>query len=145
MTKKLHFFYTSGQILYKSTLGHASYDLYTSSHMQILPEQRVKIPTELYLKMPVGYLGEIRPLSSQHSLKKELLIVPTFIDSTYIDAVFIIAMNLKNVMLELQPGDKVAQMVINSYESFSCMQVSDPSALEKTERGEGGFGHTGSQ
>ena len=105
------------------------------------PMKRSLIPTGLYMELPVGYEAQIRPRSGL-ALKKGISIVnsPGTIDADYRGEIGIILINLSEADFVVNDGERICQMVINKVEAISWSEVS---SLEESERGEGGFGHTG--
>lgn len=109
--------------------------------MVLKPLGRQLIGTGLFLELPEGVEAQIRPrsgLAFQHGLT--VLNGPGTIDSDYRGEVKVLIINLGNKEVEIHPGDRIAQMVINKYERVSMQEVSD---LSTTARGPGGYGHTG--
>lgn len=107
------------------------------------PHERILIPTGLHIALPVGYEAQIRPRSGL-ALKKGItcLNTPGTIDSDYRGDVGVILINLGKDSVRINPGERIAQMVINKYEKAVLNPVA---SLDETERGEGGFGHTGTK
>lgn len=107
----------------------------------IKPLDRKLIPTGLHISLPEGYEAQIRPRSGL-AIKKGITVIntPGTIDPDYIGDVGVILVNISNEDFVVQPGDRIAQMVINKFEQAEFEIVEK---LDKTERGEGGFGHTG--
>lgn len=105
------------------------------------PLERRLIPTGLYMELPDGYEAQIRPRSGL-ALKKGISIVntPGTIDADYRGEVGIILINMSNEDFVVQDGERICQMVINKVEKISWTEVV---SLEVSERGAGGFGHTG--
>lgn len=105
------------------------------------PKERVLVPTGLYIQLPDGYEAQIRPRSGL-ALKKGITVLnsPGTIDADYTGEVGIILINLSNEPFTIKSGERIAQMVISTY---NVIQWDDVEALTKTERGDGGFGHTG--
>lgn len=107
----------------------------------VQPFQRVLIPTGLYIELPEGYEAQIRPrsgLAIKHGLT--VLNSPGTIDADYRGEVKIILINLSHDEFEIKNGERIAQMIISRHETAQWQEVE---ILEKTKRGEGGFGHTG--
>lgn len=106
------------------------------------PLQRVLVPTGLYIEVPVGYEAQIRPRSGL-ALKKGISVLntPGTIDADYRGEVRIILVNLSQESFQINDGDRIAQMVISSHVQA---QLEEVEVLSETERGAGGFGHTGS-
>ena len=105
------------------------------------PMERSLIPTGLFMELPEGYEAQIRPRSGL-ALKKGISIVnsPGTIDADYRGEIGIILINLSDVDFVVNDGERICQMVINKVETISWSEVG---SLEDSERGEGGFGHTG--
>ena len=107
----------------------------------IKPLDRKLIPTGLHIALPEGYEAQIRPRSGL-VIKNGITIIntPGTIDPDYTGDVGVILVNISNEDFVVQPGDRIAQMVINKFEQAEFKVVEE---LDETERGEGGFGHTG--
>lgn len=107
----------------------------------ILPMQQVLVPTGLYMELPSGYECQIRPRSGL-ALKKGISVLnsPGTIDADYRGEIGIILMNFSQEPFVVNNGDRICQMVIKEYVKANWEEVDD---LEETERGAGGFGHTG--
>lgn len=105
------------------------------------PLQRALIPTGLRMALPAGYEAQIRPrsgLALKHGIT--LLNTPGTIDADYRGEIGIIMINLGQEPFVVNDGERIAQMVIARYEQAEFTEVT---VLDETERGEGGFGHTG--
>lgn len=104
---------------------------------------RKLIPTGLHIALPEGYEAQVRPRSGL-ALKKGIscLNTPGTIDADYRGEVGVILVNLSREDFVVQPGERIAQMVINKFEQAEFEVVEE---LDKTERGEGGYGHTGTK
>lgn len=107
------------------------------------PMQRCLVPTGLYIALPAGFEAQIRPRSGL-ALKKgiTLLNAPGTIDADYRGEIGVIVMNCSDTEFVIEDGERIAQMVIARYETVEWQPVSE---LDDTERGAGGFGHTGRQ
>lgn len=105
------------------------------------PLQRCLVPTGLYIALPEGYEAQIRPRSGL-ALKKgiTLLNTPGTIDADYRGEIGVIMVNLSDADFVIEDGERIAQMVIARYEKAQWQEVTE---LGETERGAGGFGHTG--
>lgn len=105
------------------------------------PLQRCLVPTGLYIALPEGFEAQIRPRSGL-ALKKgiTLLNTPGTIDADYRGEIGVIVINLSAEDFIIEDGERIAQMVIARYEQAEWQKVE---VLEDTERGAGGFGHTG--
>lgn len=107
----------------------------------IKPLDRALIPTGLHIALPEGYEAQIRPrsgLAIKHGIT--CLNTPGTIDADYRGDVGVILVNLSHDDFVVQPGERIAQMIIGKFEQVAWDEVE---VLEETERGEGGFGHTG--
>jgi dUTP pyrophosphatase len=102
---------------------------------------RKLIPTGLYIALPEGYEAQVRPRSGL-ALKKGITVLntPGTIDVDYRGEIGVILVNLSSEDFVVQPGERVAQMVINKFEQAEWKLVE---VLDNTERGEGAYGHTG--
>ncbi|MBC9933901.1 dUTP diphosphatase [Chitinophaga qingshengii] len=109
--------------------------------LTLQPLERVLVPTGLFMELPVGYEAQIRPRSGL-AFKQGLSIPnsPGTIDADYRGEIKIIMINLSNEPQTIQPGDRIAQMIIAPYVQAVMQPVE---VLNETVRGEGGFGHTG--
>lgn len=127
------------------TEGSAGVDIYANikNTIVIKPFERVLIPTGFFIELPNGYEAQIRPRSGL-ALKKGLTLVnsPGTIDNDYRGEIGIIMINLSQEEQIIEPADRIAQMVITRYSCASFVKVD---TLEDTERGEGGFGHSGNK
>lgn len=105
------------------------------------PLDRVLVPTGLYMELPHGYQCEIRPRSGL-ALKKGITVLntPGTIDADYRGEIGIILINLSNEPFVINNGERICQMVIMNYTKVDWVEVEE---LNDTERGAGGFGHTG--
>lgn len=105
--------------------------------------ERVLIPTGLHIALPDGYEAQIRPrsgLAIKHGIT--CLNTPGTIDADYRGDVGVELVNLSKNDYTVQPGERIAQMIINKFEKAKFNPVEK---LDETERGEGGFGHTGNK
>ncbi|WP_321425245.1 dUTP diphosphatase [uncultured Bacteroides sp.] len=102
---------------------------------------RCLVPTGLYIALPEGYEAQIRPRSGL-AIKKGVTVLnsPGTIDADYRGEICIILVNLSADEFVIEDGERVAQMVIARHEQAQWEQVD---VLDETERGAGGFGHTG--
>ena len=125
------------------TKGSAGMDMRAmlSEPVILKPLQRALIPTGLYIELPDGYEAQIRPRSGL-AFKKGLSILnsPGTIDSDYRGEIKILLINLSNETAVVNTGERIAQMIISKYEKIAFEEVDN---LSDTERGAGGFGHTG--
>jgi len=127
------------------TAGSAGMDLraWLTEVVTLQPMERKLIPTGLYMALPVGYEAQIRPRSGM-AIKKGLSMVntPGTIDSDYRGEIMVAIINLSTEPQTIEDGERIAQMVIARYEQISWQQTE---TLDETERGAGGFGHSGTK
>jgi len=105
------------------------------------PLERKLIPTGLFIELPAGYEAQIRPRSGL-AIKKGVTVLnsPGTIDADYRGEICVILINLSNDDFLIEDGERICQMVIAAHEQAEWNQVE---VLNETERGAGGFGHTG--
>jgi dUTP pyrophosphatase len=109
--------------------------------IHLRPLERTLIPTGLYIELPLGYEAQVRPrsgLAAKHGIT--VLNTPGTIDADYRGEIKVILVNLSNEPFEIVNGERIAQMVISTHVQAQWEQVE---VLTETERGAGGFGHTG--
>jgi len=111
--------------------------------LTLLPLQRELIPTGLFLEMPLFYEAQVRPRSGL-AIKQGLTCLnsPGTVDSDYRGELKVILINLSNEEQVINPGDRIAQMVFQKIEFATLHEVD---SIDETERGHGGFGHSGKQ
>lgn len=128
-----------------STTESAGMDVraFLSEPVIIQPSERVLIPTGLYIELPHGYECQIRPRSGL-AIKKGITVLntPGTIDADYRGEIGIILINLSNEPFIVNDGERLCQMVFKSYTKADWVVVKE---LDETQRGSGGFGHTGLQ
>lgn len=109
--------------------------------INLKPLERKLIKTGLFIELPEGYEAQIRPRSGL-AYKKGISILnsPGTIDADYRGEIGVILVNLSNENFIVNDGERICQMVISKHETINWNEVE---ILEKTSRGEGGFGHTG--
>ncbi|MCI4670644.1 MAG: dUTP diphosphatase [Bacteroidia bacterium] len=134
---------SSNPLPHYATAGSAGVDLYANNDEPITLSslERTLVPTGLYMELPLGFEAQIRPrsgLAIRHGIS--LVNTPGTIDSDYRGEIKIIMVNLSKEDFTIQKGERIAQMVITRHEQVSWKEVSD---LSDTDRGSGGFGHTG--
>lgn len=107
----------------------------------IKPMQRTLVPTGLFMEIPVGYEGQVRPRSGL-AIKSGITVLnsPGTIDADYRGEIKVILINLSDSDFVINSGDRIAQLVIAKCEQMEVVEVE---VLTETERGAGGFGHTG--
>ena len=110
-------------------------------HIVLKPLQRCLVPTGLFLALPEGYEAQVRPRSGL-ALKKGVTVLnsPGTVDADYRGEVGVILINLSAEEFVIEDGERIAQMVIARHEQVTWEEVE---ILSETERGAGGFGHTG--
>ncbi|MBQ7211121.1 MAG: dUTP diphosphatase [Muribaculaceae bacterium] len=126
-----------------ATISSAGMDLRASlaEPVTLRPLERRLIPTGLRIELPQGYECQIRPRSGL-ALKHGISIVnaPGTIDADYRGEIGVILINLSDVDFVVNPGERICQMVVAPYTRVSWKQTDE---LGATDRGEGGFGHSG--
>lgn len=126
------------------TVNSAGMDLRAylpDGELVIKPMQRALVPTGLFMEIPVGYEGQVRPRSGL-AIKSGITVLnsPGTIDADYRGEVKVILINLSDADFVIKSGDRIAQLVIAKHEQPDVVEVQ---TLSETERGAGGFGHTG--
>lgn len=126
-----------------STVCSAGMDLRANLENPVVlkPFQRALIPTGLFMALPEGYEAQVRPrsgLALKHGIT--VLNTPGTIDADYRGEIGVILVNLGQDDFVVNDGERIAQMVIAKYEQVELLSVD---VLDETERGAGGFGHSG--
>ncbi|TRZ69658.1 MAG: dUTP diphosphatase [Bacteroidetes bacterium] len=125
------------------TVASAGMDLRANLPEDVLmkPLERALIHTGLFIELPVGYEAQVRPRSGL-AIKKGVTVLntPGTIDADYRGEVIVILVNLSAEDYWVHDGDRIAQMIISRHEKAEWEEVIE---LKETERGAGGFGHTG--
>ena len=128
-----------------ATTGSSGLDIRANTPTPIIlqPLERALIPTGLFLEIPQGYEAQIRPRSGL-AIKQGITCLnsPGTIDADYRGEIQVILINLSNQTQTINHGDRIAQMVFCKVEQVLLTPVQ---IINQTERGEGGFGHTGKQ
>jgi dUTP pyrophosphatase len=126
-----------------ATAGSSGMDIraFLTSSVDVHPLQRVLIPTGLFIELPDGYEAQIRPRSGL-AIKQGITCLnsPGTVDADYRGEIKVILINLSNEIVTIHSGDRIAQMVIQKVEKISWIATE---IITETQRGEGGFGHTG--
>lgn len=125
------------------TLHAAGMDLRANIEavVSLKPLERKLVPTGLYIELPEGFEAQIRPrsgLAYKHGIS--IVNAPGTIDADYRGEIGVLLVNLSDQVFEINPGDRIAQMVVARHEKVEWKQVE---SLAETSRGDGGFGHTG--
>lgn len=141
------------KIINDSPYGQPSYETHSAAGMDVRaniqepvtlgPLERRLIPTGLRIQLPQGYECQIRPrsgLALKHGIS--LVNTPGTVDADYRGEIGIIVINLSNEPYTITPGERIAQMVIKEYVHVKWEPVA---RIDETERGAGGFGHTGTE
>jgi dUTP pyrophosphatase len=126
-----------------ATAGSAGMDLQANitAPIHLEPLERKLIPTGLHIALPQGYEAQIRPrsgLAIKHGIT--CLNTPGTIDADYRGEIQVILINLSNTIQTIEPGTRIAQMVVQAVTQVQWMPVT---ILDATDRGQGGFGSTG--
>lgn len=126
-----------------STEASAGMDLRANleNDMILKPLERCMVPTGLFMEIPVGYEAQIRPRSGL-AIKKGITVLnsPGTIDADYRGEVCIILVNLSNETFVIKDGERICQMIVAKHEKVDWVNVE---ILMDSNRGAGGFGHTG--
>ena len=126
-----------------ATPGSAGMDIRANLQgpLTLQPLQREMVPTGLFIELPDGYEAQVRPRSGLANKQGiTCLNSPGTVDSDYRGEIKVILINLSNQEQTIQHGDRIAQMIISKVERAKLVLVHQ---LNETQRGEGGFGHTG--
>jgi dUTP pyrophosphatase len=128
-----------------ATPGAAGMDVraYLQEPVVLKPLQRTLVPTGLFVELPEGYEIQMRPRSGM-ALKHGITLAntPGTIDADYRGEIGVILINLSDTEFTINPGERICQMVVSTYIQIEWEAVD---AISDTERGEGGFGHTGAK
>ena len=125
------------------TLASAGMDLRANLEeaVTIKPLERLLIPTGLFIELPVGFEAQIRPRSGlAFKFGVTVLNSPGTIDADYRGELKVLLVNLSQEDFMIGDGDRIAQMIIAKHEKAEWIQTNE---LSETERGAGGYGHTG--
>lgn len=127
------------------TVASAGMDLraHLSESRVLKPLERTIVGTGLFIELPIGYEAQVRPRSGLAAKKGiTVLNAPGTIDADYRGEIGVILVNISNEPFEIRDGERIAQLVIAKHERAEWNQVE---ILTETQRGEGGFGSTGSK
>lgn len=140
---KIRIISESGKVPVYQTEASAGFDLeaYTEEKIELKPGERKLIPTGIFMELPAGYEAQVRARSGL-AIKHGIGLINGIgtIDADYRGEVKVPLINLGEETFVIENGDRIAQVVINKYEQAE-FELTD--SLSKTERGAGGFGHTG--
>ena len=128
-----------------ATVSSAGMDLRAalSAPLTLGPGKSAIVPTGLFIELPEGYEAQVRPrsgLAAKYGVT--VLNSPGTIDADYRGEIGVILINLSDSDFIIQPGERIAQMVVSRYERVDWEEVCE---LEESERGSGGFGHSGTR
>ena len=128
-----------------ATSGSSGMDIraYLEAPIEIQPLERVLVPTGLFIELPQGTEVQIRPRSGL-AIKQGITCLnsPGTIDADYRGEIKVILNNLSNTLQIISSGDRIAQMV---FQQVSAIEWNPVVSINETQRGSGGFGHTGKQ
>lgn len=113
----------------------------TDEPIVLKPMEHILVPTGLHIGLPIGYEAQVRPrsgLAAKHGIT--VLNAPGTIDADYTGEILVILVNLSNENYIINPGDRIAQLVVAKHETVEWSEVKE---LDNTVRGEGALGHTG--
>jgi len=129
-----------------ATAGAAGFDLRSNEEVTLMPGEIKLVPTGLFMEIPLGYEGQVRPRSGL-SLKRGITVLntPGTVDADYRGEVGVILINHSDKPQRLERGERIAQMVIAKHETAEIEVVESVDELETTDRGQGGFGSTGTK
>jgi dUTP pyrophosphatase len=134
---------STNQLPVYETIASAGMDIRANveSPITLKPLERNMIPTGLFIELPIGFEAQIRPRSG-FAAKSGVTVLnsPGTIDADYRGEIKVILINLSHQEVVVNHGDRIAQMVIAKHETVSWQKVD---SLSETQRGAGGFGHTG--
>ena len=133
----------NGEVPKYETTGSAGMDLRAMIDDPIVlePGQRMLVPTGIFIELPLGYEAQVRARSGL-AIKHGITLINAIgtVDSDYRGEIKVPLVNLGQESFKINNGERIAQMVITKYEQVNWTVVSE---LSETERGTGGFGHTG--
>ncbi len=134
---------STNQLPHYATAGAAGMDIraHLTAPVILAPQERMLIPTGIFMEIPVGFEVQVRPRSGL-ALKNGLtcLNTPGTIDSDYRGEVKVLLINLSSELQTINNNDRIAQLVVAAVEMATLLQVEQ---LNETVRAAGGFGHTG--
>ena len=124
----------------RSTSGAAGYDLFSTDSYVVLPGRRVVVSTGISIQLPPGTYGRIAPRSGL-AVKHGLDTLAGVVDPDYTGEIKVVLQNLDSVQpFIIRPGYRIAQLILEKFETVETVEVPD---LPATERGAEGFGSTG--
>ena len=123
----------------KANKNDAGWDLYSCCHTRIAPQKRKTISTGIAISIPKGYVGLIWPRSGL-AVKSGVDVFAGVIDSGYVGEIMVCLYNSGEEIIEINYGDRIAQMVIQEISTFDLVESDN---LDNTDRGSSGFGSSG--
>lgn len=137
---KVKLLHPNAKVPERKTEGAAGYDLVACDGAQILPGERLAIPVGISLELDPGTVAIVKPRSSL-AWKYGIDVLAGVIDSDYRGEVLALLINHGKIPFNISRGDRIAQMIISSHESYPLQSTEAP--LTDTERGDGKLGSTG--
>ncbi len=136
---------SANQLPEYATIGSSGMDIRANLIVPVILEslERALIPTGLFVELPLGYELQIRPRSGL-AIKQGITCLnsPGTIDADYRGEIKVIIINLSNEAVTINHGDRIAQMILQQVEKAEWLAVN---IIDETQRGDGGFGHTGKE
>ena len=144
MTEQIVVKYVGSNPLVQKHEGDAGMDLRSVKRIVLTPMERIVVPTNLYVEIPIGYEGQVRPRSGM-SIKHGVTVInaPGTIDAGYRGEVGVALINLNCNYFVIEIGDRIAQLVICPVANVFLVKAETREELSDTTRGDGGFGSTG--
>jgi len=136
---KILFSHPKARLPSRATNGSAGYDLYAVERVEIQPGQQAKLPTGVHISCPVGTYARIAPRSGL-AVKHAINVHAGVIDPDYTGEINVALINHGPYMVEFKPGDRIAQLIFERYETPDFLVTE---SLDATQRADGGFGHSG--
>ena len=129
-----------GKVPTRAKSSDAGYDLYSTADMPITPTARQLVPTGIAIEIPEGYYGRIAPRSGL-AVRAGIDILAGVVDSGYRNEIKVVMINLGEGLVSVNKGDRIAQLIIEKCHDVEWEEVNE---LSDSDRGEGGFGSSGS-
>ena len=129
-----------GKVPTRAKSSDAGYDLYSTVDMPITPTARQLVPTGIAIEIPEGYYGRIAPRSGL-AVRAGIDILAGVVDSGYRNEIKVLMINLGEGLVSVNKGDRIAQLIIEKCYDVEWEEVNE---LSDSDRGEGGFGSSGS-
>ena len=129
-----------GKVPTRAKSSDAGYDLYSTVDMPITPTARQLVPTCIAIEIPEGYYGRIAPRSGL-AVRAGIDILAGVVDSGYRNEIKVVMINLGEGLVSVNKGDRIAQLIIEKCYDVEWEEVNE---LSDSDRGEGGFGSSGS-